>query len=317
MDDKYLFINSGFCSRKIGYDVKDKSNNIRNYMSYMFARTQSIFKYNGLPDSIPKRALELQEQWNGFTCITKVNDKLYAFYGGLGGEYNEYYMPTICTVANPALKFNKMLKIGEECVIIPNDSMYLGLFPLFHKYATQLAENDVTIRLADISARIQQLLSASDDNTRKSAEEYLKKIEKGDLGIIGDNAFLQSLRVQTGVTSGASNHITQLIELQQYLRAGWFNEIGLNANYNMKREAINSDEAQMGNDALLPLIDDMLNCRREGWKKVNELFGTNVEVSLDSSWEDRQEITDAEIEQAETDAEDQNVEVVEDENVDT
>ena len=56
----------------------------------------------------------------------------------------------------------------------------------------------------------------------------------------------------------------------------------------MKREAINGNEADLNNDSLMPLIDDMLICRRQGWKEVEQLFGVKVEVELDGAWVDNQ-----------------------------
>lgn len=254
-------------------------------MLYMLDRTQSIFQYEGLPDTIPQRMLELYLQCNGNACITEYNGNLYAFTGGLGGEPDEYYRPTVYTVANPALKFSKNLRIGEDCVIIPSDSMFIGLLPMFRRYATMLAENDLTIRIADINSRITSLLSAPDDRTKKAAESYLQKVENGDLGVIAETAFLDGIRAQPYTSSGMSNTITQLIEIQQYLKAGWFNDLGISANYNMKRESINTNEAQMDDKALLPLIDDMLRSRQTALELVNEKYGTNISVTLYSAWE--------------------------------
>ena len=88
-----------------------------------------------------------------------------------------------------------------------------------------------------------------------------------------------------------------LIELEQYLKASWYNELGLNANYNMKRESINSGESQLNNDMLIPLVDDMLKRRKEGAEKVNNMFGTNITVELASAWEDNQEEIDEALEE--------------------
>ena len=97
--------------------VTDKLNARYNYMAYMLDRTQEMFTYSGLPDTIPARMLELYLQVNGFVCVTEVEGKLYAFFGGLGGLPDEYYRPTECIVNNPALKFNATLKINKDCVI--------------------------------------------------------------------------------------------------------------------------------------------------------------------------------------------------------
>lgn len=275
-------------------DFKDKKGSVRYYMRYMFARTQSIFEYEGLPDTIPARNLELLLQATGFACITKVEGELYALTGGLGGEPNAYYMPTLCVVANPYLRFNKQLKIDEECVIVPNDAMYLGLSPMFARYATALAENDLTIRIADINARLSALITASTDSAAKSARQFVSDLERGELGTIETGtALFEGVHAQPLSAEGGVNRISQLIELQQYLKASWYNDLGLSANYNMKREAINSTEAQLGEDALLPFIDNMLKTRQIGIEKVNKMYGTNISVRLSSAWEDREEIASA------------------------
>ena len=90
-----------------------------------------------------------------------------------------------------------------------------------------------------------------------------------------------------GITSN-TNILTNLIESEQYIKASWYNDLGLNANYNMKRESINSGESQLNDDALLPLVDDMLRCRQNAIKKVNEKFGTNISIDLYSAWKDNE-----------------------------
>ena len=82
--------------------------------------------------------------------------------------------------------------------------------------------------------------------------------------------------------------MTDLIEYHQYLKAGLFNELGLNSNYNMKRESINSNESQLNDDMLHPLIDDMLKMRKEFCEQVNEMFGTEISVDFDSAWKDNE-----------------------------
>lgn len=265
--------------------VRDKTKRILEYVLYMLDRTQRIFEYRGLPDTIPQRMLELQLQQNGFTIFTEHESKLYCFYAGLGGEPDVYYRPTKAVIANPALKYNATLDIGRDCVIALNDSMLVGLMPLYYRYAEQLVENDLTIYIADINSRITSLLSSSDDTAYKAAVEYLEKVQRGELGVIADSAFLEGVKTQPYASPGMSNQLTQLIELQQYLKASWFNEIGLQSNFNMKREAINSGEAALNEQALLPLVDDMLECRRQALKEVNEKYGLNVTVELSSSWE--------------------------------
>lgn len=265
------------------YDFNDKERCQRNYVTYMLNRMQRLFEYQGLPDTIPQRMLEMMLQINGFACFAKHNGELYAFWGGLGGEPDEYYRPTTCVVSNPALKFSGTFKIGKDCVIVRNDSFLYGLIPLFSRYATAMVENDISFRMASINTRIEALLSAPDDATKKAAEKYLEDVEKGKLGVIAENAFLDGIKAQE--VGRTMRTFTDLIEYQQYLKASWFNEIGLNANYNMKREKLSTTESQMNNDALLPLVEDMLENRRKCLEEVNAMFGTDISVEFASSWE--------------------------------
>lgn len=253
------------------------------HVLYMLNRTQAMFDYKGLPETIPARNLELMLQMNGNIFFTDAPGDYYVFTGGLGGEPDVYYEPTIYTVANPALNFSKNLVIDEDGVLIRSDSLGVGLMPLFQKYAALLSENELTMRIADINNRIMFLLTAADDRTKASAEKFMEDVKDGKLSIISDNAFIESLKLLPAATQN-SVRLTDLIEFEQYLRAGWFNDLGINSNYNMKRESISPDEAQLNDDALLPLIDDMLEQRRIGIEKVNNMYGLDIEVNLSSSW---------------------------------
>lgn len=276
------------------YDLRDKPRSIANYVRRMMSRTQQMFDYSGLPDTIPKRSLELMLQTNGHVCIAEVDGELYAFTGSLGGEPDVYYMPTEYIVANPALKLSKSFKIGVDCVVIPSDHMYQGLYDLHSKYAAMLTENDISMDLASVNSRIISLISAANDTAKDSAEEYLKRIWEGKPGIIADSAFMEGLNTQPYGQTG-SRSLTDLIEYEQYLKASWYNELGLQSNYNMKRESINSNEAQLNEDMLYPLIDDMLQCRVEGFESVKKMFGIDVSVRRASSWEDNQQEIDNEL----------------------
>lgn len=261
----------------------DKKKVFENYCKYTFTRTQSMFVYSGLPDTIPVQWLESYLQRNGSCCIAEVEGKLYALLGNAGGELDEYYQPTTYTVANPALKLSKTYKIGEDCVYCRNDYDALGLTPLISRYCGLMTENLITVRISDINMRMMNLLSAPDDNTFQSTKQYLKDLEEGKLGVVGESPFFEGLRLQSkGVGNG--DYMIQFIELQQYLKGSMYNELGINANFNMKREALSGQEVALNDDALMPLIDDMLKQRRAMCDELNRLFGLEVSVDYGSTW---------------------------------
>ena len=268
------------------YDYKDKARNVDNLIKYMLNRSNIMFQYHNLPDSIPSREIELLLQTNGFGVFIEVEGKYYIVNGGLGGEPDVYNMPTEAVISIPALKLNKTYKINEDCIVIPNDSMYLGLIPMYAKYCTLMNENEMTMLLATVNKRIQHLLSANDDNTIESAKNFLKKVFEGEIGVIGESKLFESLKVNT-TSSTSQVSMKDLFEYEQYLKASMYNEIGLSANFNMKRERLSSSEVEANTDNLYPLVDDMLNSRRKGLEKVNEMFGLDIQVEFNSSWDYR------------------------------
>ena len=268
------------------YNYKDKARNVDNLIKYMLNRSNIMFQYHNLPDSIPSREIELLLQTNGFGVFIEVEGKYYIVNGGLGGEPDVYNMPTEAVISIPALKLNKTYKINEDCIVIPNDSMYLGLIPMYAKYCTLMNENEMTMLLATVNKRIQHLLSANDDNTIESAKEFLKKVFDGEIGVIGESKLFESLKVNT-TSSTSQVSMKDLFEYEQYLKASMYNEIGLSANFNMKRERLSSSEVEANTDNLYPLVDDMLNSRRKGLEKVNEMFGLDIQVEFNSSWDYR------------------------------
>ena len=261
----------------------DKAKVFENYCKYTFTRTQSMFTYEGLPDTIPVQWLESYLQRNGSCCIAEHEGKLYALLGNAGGELDEYYQPTIYTVANPALGLSKSFEIGKDCVYCKNDYDAIGLVPLVSRYCGLMTENLLTVRISDINMRMMNLLSAPDDNTLQSTKQYLKDLEDGKLGVVGETPFFEGLKLQSkGVGNG--DYMIQFIELQQYLKGSMYNELGINANFNMKREALSGSEVALNDDALMPLIDDMLKQRRAMCDELNEMFGLNVSVDYGSTW---------------------------------
>lgn len=263
--------------------IRDKDTAVTEFIANTLAKTQSMFEYEGLPDSIPQKELERLLQTTGNAFVTSVDGVLYALSGSKGGEPDVYGRATLYTVANPALKLNKTYDIQKDGVLIENDSNGESLLPLIGRYAVLHTDGLISLNTASILTRITMLISASDDKTKQSAEEFLRKIQDGEFSIIGENAFFKGVNMQTAPTTN-SVYITQLIELIQYYKASMYNELGLNANYNMKRERLNLGEVSMNVDVLLPYVDNMLKERQNAVEKINEMFDTEISVKLASSW---------------------------------
>lgn len=290
--------------KTISYDiaksfVKDKDKAITTFIETSLDKTQQIFVYENMPETLPASEVENILQTKGHCIIAEHDGKLYAFSGGFSGENDVYENPRFYTVSNVALKLSKTFEIGVDCVLVKNDYNCMGLMPVIQKYGVLLLDSELSLNTAAILSRITMLISAPDDKTKASADLFIQKILDGDFSIIGENGFFDGIRLQTAGVANA-NYITQLVELIQYYKASFLNEIGLQANYNMKRERLIESEVAMNVDSLLPFIDNMFAERVKAFSKVNEMFGTEIVVDYNSVWKVTHEHSDNEVETVET-----------------
>lgn len=281
--------------------TKDKDRATAFIIDNVLQKTLSMFHYENLPPSMPQNELENILQRFGFAIIAEVNGNLYALRGGLGGEQNAYYKPTIATVANPYLKLTKdfVIENNKDAVLFKNDYLCGGLIPVIGKFAVPLVDANISLNTAAVLSRLQLVISTSDDQTRKSAEMYVEKLLNGDFSVISENAFLSGVKVQN---VDYPLIIKDLIELTQYYKSNLLAEIGINSQFNMKRERLTENEVLLNDTELMPFVENMLFERKTAVAAINEKYGTEISVDLKSVWKTAKEVNDraAEIEETET-----------------
>lgn len=279
--------------RGIDLDKPNKEQLHRHYVMTMLNRLQSMFKYEGLPDTIPQKWLENYLLCNGSCVFVMDGDDLIVTTGGWGGLPDRYYIPTEYIVSNPYVNEStrRTYTIGEDCVLIRNDVYARGVLGILEENARLLTENYITMNLSTILARAMLTITACNNQDKESVDLWLKKLIRGDISAIGELPAMvgnQDRSINITPFQNVAAILTDLIEERQYIKASFFNELGLNSNYNMKRESINSNESQLNDDMLHPLIDEMLEMRREALAEVNAMFGTNITVDFNSAWKDNE-----------------------------
>ena len=265
------------------YVVNAKAENLATLNRQMLVKTLSMFEWENLPPTIPKKELERQLQTMGYSFITEVKGELYAFTGGLGGEVDVYGNPSEITINNVALNFNKTLSLKDDGVLICNDDLMIGLLPVFTRYNSMIVENDINLSMLGLSTRSQILLTASDSKSKASAELFLKRLTDGELSVIGENPIFDGVKALS-LNTNSTNNFNSLIEFNQYLKGSLYNEVGIQANTVMKRERVNSEEVNANNDLLFPFIYNMLENRLNAITQLNEKYSLTIAVDFGSIW---------------------------------
>lgn len=262
---------------------------LRNFINDMLCRCYSMFEYKKLPKTIKKQDIEKYLLINGHCIFTKEKDNFYIFNGDFIGLENVYHRLHKYLVTNVALNLNKEYETenNDDCVLIQNDSECQGFLHLFSKYGIMLNDCEISLNMLSILSRIPYLITSSDEKTKNNADLFLNKIKNGDFSIIADNAFLESIK-SIPLNNTTNNQINNLIELTQYTKASAFNSIGLNANWNSKRERLNQSEISLNEDSLTPLIENMLYSRKQAIEAINEKYELNIEVDLSNVWKQKE-----------------------------
>ena len=146
---KERFGEGGVCDFKENYDF---------FFKWLLSKTCACFYIEGLPKTLDEYYIKSTLLLDGDIAISDFNsDDLYAVLGAPGGKPDEYYRPTVYTVANPVLG-SKTIINGVDGVIIyntPSDTYVPGgIYGLISQTATLLADNIVSIKCCQINARV-------------------------------------------------------------------------------------------------------------------------------------------------------------------
>ena len=154
-----------------------------------------------------------------------------------------YYQPTQIILANPVLG-SKYYEIGKDVVWAKNDSCNMGISQLISRYSHLLASNDISINIAQVTTRMPFVLTAETEAEKLSAEKYVEAVEDGKISVVKTSSFNNGITPQPATTDNAGNTIKALIELHQYLKAQFYNDLGVGSNFNMKRERLTTAEVE-------------------------------------------------------------------------
>lgn len=268
------------------YKPTDKLGNIHHLINSYLNKTLAMFEYSNLPDTLPDVEFEKILQMNGQVFITEYGDDVVALNIDLiHDEVDVYGNAKTGNVFYPDVRKTEKVSL-DDGVLIQNDYLGLGLLEIFKKYAYLINESALSLNMANFWKRTEKVFTANDDATAESVKNYLSKTEKGEIGLVTSNLLYESINVNTPQSNGTN--LGELITYHNYLKSQLYSEIGLYTNDNMKKERLITSEVETGLNAIYPLVDNMLDNRKQGFEKVNDMFDLDIEVEFMSSWKNRE-----------------------------
>lgn len=293
--------------KNLFYQPMDKMTLYYHFFRTLYNNASKVILLEGLPDDADYHFILSQLLLVGKIQVFKANGKVYLLNGNVGGKCDEYYYPTRVLVANPILgSFD--LERGKEAVpvyLTPADRILDsplrtnvlpgGMYSLISMCANVLSECITTINTTLMNTRVHAIYTADSDSAAKSAEPILKAIYMGKPYSVVTSELLERLNVNPLSEHGLATTLTETVEVCQYILAMFWNGLGVDMPFNMKRERLVTAEVDKNLQSLIVPVQTILETLNEGFEKANSLFGTelkallnpdfNVEASSESSSE--------------------------------
>lgn len=267
-------------NRKRGHDFFGESAKLNNltYTQYVNRLTElsiSMFKWNGLPDTVDERYLELHLFLNGSMVYFK-DDVI----GDLcldcmpHGRLDVYGNPILRRAYSGYNNYNKLLKYTDS-VIIWNNLMRTNSVLDVQMFARRLYNLD---RIIDVNVNAQKtpVLVQGTEKQRLTLLNVYKEYDGNSPVIFGDtNIDLNSLKV---LQTGAPYVSDKLYELKTQIWNEALTYLGITNVSFQKKERLISDEVMRSQGGTVASRYSRLTTRQKAAKEINKMFDTNISV---------------------------------------
>lgn len=269
-------------------DVATMNNGEADFIYYTYLQMLSLnmFKYKGLPESINTFYLEYILQTRGY--IGFYDDERLGLICSeitLSGRLNHYQMPTDYHTVSTSPLIKKNLT-SEECVLMKNSPLYVGIFPYLNFFAKKLA---LTSRTMDQNLTMQwtPYIITGDRRMLQQFKVFMKKILQGVQTIFTSKGFrMEDVNV---LQTNAPFIADELHGMKQAILRECMTMLGIeNANMD-KKERLVADEVNANNQQVIASRNIWLSERKKAIEELNKKFNLNASVEF-APYEDFEEI---------------------------
>ena len=235
-----------------------------------------MFKWDGLPDTIPERCLEETLFERGFAIFFVDPTAGYLALRGAASGLNVYGDPAYYQPISPVASFPVMK--ASDAVLIRNNYDRYPTAQTAWRYASALYDLDST-RDVNLQAQKTPYILAGEQSERKSLQTIFEKIRRNVPVMYTPKSLtnlankIQVLKTDAPFVAGSIQDMKITI-MNEYL-----NMVGL-AISDEKRERRTDDEIFQFNRKANAFANTFLKPRKEACEEINLKFGLNVSVSL-------------------------------------
>lgn len=260
------------------FEDSARLNNL-TYKQYLDRLTElaiSMFEWKNLPASVDARYLELHLFETG--CMVYFNDDV---LGNIcldciaNGRLGIYGDPILRRAYSGYNNYNALLKESNS-VIVWNNYLHTNSILDVKMFARRLYVLD---RIIDVNANAQKtpVLVQGTEKQRLTLINLYKEFDGNAPFIFGDNNL--DLNVLKVLQTGAPYVCDKLYTLKTQYWNEALTYLGISNINIQKRERLITDEVTRNQGGTIASRYSRLNSRREAARKINAMFGTNIQVN--------------------------------------
>ena len=261
-----------------------------HFFDYLYRAARSCIVIRNLPDTFYEPFFYQTLFLTGKICVfRRTSGELVALNCAQAAEPNLYYVPKKILVVNPQFKGESYnLTPGEDCEVVycTSQDMYRygietgGLYSLLSITARLMADNIVSLNVAQKNTRLTTALAADDEITKQSIETVLKEMYAGRPYKVVQKTLIDKLENIPLQQTGTNQNLIQLLETHKYILSEFYAAIGIDEPQQMKRERLVTAEVEQGAELPLFNIHDIYHSIKEGIDRVNAMFETDITVEI-------------------------------------
>lgn len=260
------------------FEDSARLNNL-TYKQYLDRLTElaiSMFEWKNLPPSVDARYLELHLFETG--CMVYFNDDVLGnicLDCNANGRLGIYGDPILRRAYSGYNNYNALLKESNS-VIVWNNYLHTNSILDVKMFARRLYVLD---RIIDVNANAQKtpVLVQGTEKQRLTLINLYKEFDGNAPFIFGDNNL--DLNVLKVLQTGAPYVCDKLYTLKTQYWNEALTYLGISNINIQKRERLITDEVTRNQGGTIASRYSRLNSRREAARKINAMFGTNIEVN--------------------------------------
>lgn len=241
--------------------------------------SMSVFKWDNVPDSINRRALELELfNWGKVAWFKDDVGKLRCLKATLAGELDIYYEPKTVKVIGGS-GYNQDLENFVDCTVMYNNQVRDTPYYRLCQYAKRIANMEQTIDI-NIHAQRTPILMRCTKQTELSIKKiYADYDGKKPVIFLEKNSDLDEETIKVIKTDAP--FVADKIEVQRkQLWNDVLSYIGRENNSSEKKERLTGDEIEVSQGMANANLYSKLLARQEGLELVNKMFNTDIKVSV-------------------------------------